>query len=59
MSDREYLKKIVDALPDDRIDDAISHIMKYSDSEFDEKKFELAKEYLLEKYRPAFEELAK
>ena len=59
MTDREYLIKIVESLPDDRIDDAISALMTYSDEEFDEIKFDIVKDYILEKYRVAFEELAK
>ena len=59
MNDREYLMKIVEALPEEKLGAAISYFMSIPDDGFDGEKFGLAKEYILEKYRAAFEELAK
>ena len=59
MTDREYLKNIVDALPEEKLPEAISRLIVFENEEFDKKKFDLVKDYVLEKYHVAFEELAK
>ena len=59
MSDREYLKSIVDIIPEDKIGEVIQYMMNISDDEYDKEKFELVSKHILEKYREAFKELAK
>ena len=59
MTEREYLLKLVEALPEEKIGEVISGLTDCSDDEFDEKKFDIVKTYVFEKYRAAFEELAK
>ncbi len=59
MSDRDYLKSLIDALPEDKLDEAVSRVISISDEEFDEAKFKIVSAYILEKYHKAFEELAK
>ena len=59
MSEREYAKQILDILPEEYLGEVIAYMMKLSDKEFDEEKFELVSRHILEKYRKAFEELAK
>ena len=59
MSDREYVLKLLDEIPEERLGDVISFLMKIDDEDFDKVKFDLAKDYILEKYREAFRELAR
>ncbi|MBQ1658620.1 MAG: hypothetical protein II059_02120 [Clostridia bacterium] len=59
MSERDYAKSIIDIIPDEHLDEVIEYLLKLSDSENDEKKFELISQHILEKYHKAFEELAK
>ena len=59
MSDKEYVKKIIDIVPDDKIGQVIEFLMNISDEKYDEEKFELVSRHILEKYHKAFEELAK
>ena len=59
MSEREYAKSILEVIPEEKLGEVIEYMMSISDEEFDEKKFELVSGHILEKYRKAFEELAK
>ena len=59
MSEREYVKSIIDVLPEDKLGELIEYLMDISDEKFDEEKFRLVSQYILDKYRKAFEELAK
>ncbi|MBQ7501037.1 MAG: hypothetical protein IJT91_09100 [Clostridia bacterium] len=59
MSDKEYVKKIIDIVPDDKIGKVIEFLMNISDEKYDEEKFQLVSKHILEKYHKAFEELAK
>lgn len=59
MSDREYIKNLVDIIPKERLSEVIEYLMTFSDGESDEEKFELVSKHILDKYRKAFEELAK
>ena len=59
MTDREYALKLLDEIPEERLGDVISFIMKTDGADFDEAKFRLAKEHVMEKYLEAFRELAK
>ena len=59
MSEKEYVKSIIDIVPDDKIGQVIEFLMNISDEKYDEEKFELVSRHILEKYHKAFEELAK
>ena len=59
MSDREYVKSLIDAVPEERLGEVVDLIMNISGDENEELKFRIVSEYILEKYRRAFEELAK
>jgi hypothetical protein len=59
MSEREYAKSIIDIIPEECLGDVIEYLMNVSEEEYDEEKFELVSKHILEKYRKAFEELAK
>ena len=59
MSDREYVKSIIDILPDECLNDVIEYLLNISDETIDEEKFELISKHILSKYHKAFEELAK
>ncbi len=59
MSEKEYALKLLDEIPEERMGDVISFLMNIDDKEYDEAKFDLAKDHILEKYREAFMELAK
>jgi len=59
MSEREYVKELVDIIPEDKLGEVIRYIMSISDESTDEEKFRIVSEYILKKYRKAFEELAK
>ena len=59
MSEREYANSILEIVPDEKLGDVIKFMIDNTDEELDEKKFELVSRHILEKYRKAFEELAK
>ncbi|MBR6920817.1 MAG: hypothetical protein IKH51_01345 [Clostridia bacterium] len=59
MSEREYANSILEIVPDEKLGDVIKYMIDNTDEELDEKKFELVSRHILEKYRKAFEELAK
>ena len=59
MSEREYVKELVNIIPEDKLGDVIEYIMNISDDSSDEEKFRIVSEYILKKYHKAFEELAK
>ena len=59
MSEREYVKSIIDIIPEDQLNNVINYLMSISDEEYDEEKFELVTKHILNKYHKAFEELAK
>ena len=59
MSEKEYAKSVIDIIPEEHLGEVIEYMMNISDDEFDEEKFELVSKHILEKYRKAFEELAK
>ena len=59
MSEREYANSILEIVPDEKLGDVIKYMLDNTDEELDEKKFELVSRHILEKYRKAFEELAK
>lgn len=59
MSEAEYAKKLIDVIPEDKLGDVIDHITAAAGKENGEKTFELVSAHILEKYRAAFEELAK
>ncbi len=58
MSEREYVKQLVDIIPEEHLDKLIEYLLNLSGDEYDEKKFELISKHILDKYRKAFEELA-
>ena len=59
MSEREYVKELVDIIPEEKLGDVIEYMMNISDGASEEEKFRIVSEHILEKYRKAFEELAK
>ena len=59
MSETEYAKKLIDLIPEDKLGEVIEHLTSIAGEEADEKTFELVSAHILEKYRAAFEELAK
>ncbi len=59
MSEREYAKSIIDIIPEEQLSNVIEYMMNISDEEYDEEKFKLVSEHILNKYHKAFEELAK
>ncbi len=59
MSEREYVKSIIDILPEEYLNDVIEYLLNITDDSLDEKKFELVSKHILNKYHKAFEELAK
>ena len=59
MSEREYAKSIIDIIPEEHLNEVIEYMLNLPDSEYNEEKFELVSKHILEKYRKAFEELAK
>ena len=59
MSETEYAKSLIDTVPEDKLGEVIDYLTDISGDENDELKFRLVSEHILEKYRKAFEELAK
>ena len=59
MSEAEYAKKLIDVIPEEKLGAIIDDLMDAANREDDEKTFELVSAHILEKYRAAFEELAK
>ena len=59
MSEREYAKSIIDIIPEEQLSNVIEYMMNISDEEYDEEKFKLVSEHILNKYHKTFEELAK
>ena len=59
MSEREYAKRILDIIPEEHLGEVIEYMMNLSGEEYDEEKFDLVSQHILEKYHKAFEELAK
>ncbi len=59
MSERDYAKSIIDIVPEEHLGEVIEYMLSISDSEYDEEKFKLVSNHILEKYHKAFEELAK
>lgn len=59
MSEREYANSILEIVPDEKLNEIIKYMIDNTDEELDEKKFELVSRHILDKYRHAFEELAK
>ena len=59
MSEKEYAKKLIDFVPDDKVDEVVEYLTSVSGEENDDEKFRVVAGHILEKYRGAFEELAK
>ncbi|MEE3332788.1 MAG: hypothetical protein VZR54_00770 [Ruminococcus sp.] len=59
MSEREYAKSIIDIISEEQLSDVIEYLINMPDKNFEEEKFELVSEHILNKYHKAFEELAK
>ena len=59
MSEKEYVKSMIDLVPEEKLGEVIEYLMSVSDGENDEEKFRIVSGHILEKYRKAFEELAK
>lgn len=59
MSEREYVKSLIDIIPEEQLGEVIEYLMNLSGETFDEEKFELVSKHILEKYYKALEELAK
>ena len=59
MSEKEYAKNIIDILPEEKIGEVVEYLLNISEGEDEEIRFNLVSEHILEKYRKAFEELAK
>ena len=59
MSERDYVKELVNIIPEDKLGDVIQYLLSISDDSTDEEKFRIVSEYILKKYHKAFEELAK
>ena len=54
-----YAKCIIDIIPEEQLRGVIEYMMSISGEEYNEKKFKLVSEHILNKYHKAFEELAK
>ena len=59
MSEREYAKNIIDIVSDEQLSDVIEYLINKTDENRDEEKFKLVSAHVLNKYRKAFEKLAK
>ena len=59
MSEAEYAKKLIDVIPEDKLGEVIEYMTSVAGEENGEATFELVSAHILEKYRGAFEELAK
>lgn len=59
MSEKDYAKSIIDIIPEENMDEVIEYLLNFSVGKNDDEKFGLVSKHILEKYRKAFEELAK
>ncbi len=57
MSEREYVKSIVDIIPEEHLGEVIEYMMSLSGQKYDEEKFELVSKHILNKYHKALEVL--
>ena len=58
MSEREYVKELIDIVPEEKLGKVIEYIMDITSDEDNDEKFKIVSKHILEKYRAAFEKLA-
>ena len=59
MSDKEKIIELLDTVSDEKLKDALIYLQTLVGTESDDEKIDRSARRILEKYRPAFEELAK